>query len=503
MSEDRNPKPERTDIDALKDLGRKFKSSFFIFLRFLIQSSPRRKVWFSFILIILLTFLAGLVDWPKGPDLKIGKFFREIKVHLGLDLQGGTHLVYQMDLSKVKEERRDDAMAGARDVIERRVNAYGVGEPIVQTTKVGDEWRLIVELPGVKDINAAIQMIGATPYLEFREAQIYKASDLPPEALAQIMPGQEIKPDTELTSFVPTNLTGKEFQHATVQFDPNTNEPVIGLEFNDEGKKLFAEITTRNVGKQVAIYLDGEIISAPRVNEPITTGEAVITGKFTTEEAKELATRLNSGALPVPIKLIGQKNIGASLGEKSLEESMAAGILGLFIVVLFMIIYYRLPGFLAVCALLIYALFSLAIFKLIPVTLTLAGVAGFIISVGMAVDANVLIFERMKEELRRGQNLLAACEEGFKRAWSSIFDSNITTLITCVILGYFGSSVIRGFAITLGLGVVVSMFTAVVVSRSFLQFLILNRLVKRKLFGIPLGQNPNVLSAPDLHPNKL
>ena len=479
--------PRHTDIDVFKSIGRKIKPGFFWFWRFLIQSSPRGKVWKSFALILILTALVGLIDWPKGPNLKIGSFFREIKVHLGLDLQGGTHLVYQLDLSRLPEERRTDAIAGVRDVIERRVNILGVSEAIVQSTRVSDEWRLIVELPGVSDINKAVAMIGATPYLEFREAQIYKASELPKEALAEISPDQEIGPDTELTSFIPTNLTGKEFQRATIKFDPNTNEPVIGLEFNDEGKKLFGEITTRNVGRQVAIYLDGQILSAPRVNEPITTGEAIITGKFSVEEAKDLAIRLNAGALPVPIKLIGQKNIGASLGEKSLGESMIAGFLGLLIVALFMLIYYRLPGLLAVFALLIYAGLSLAIFKLIPVTLTLAGVAGFIISVGMAVDANVLIFERMKEELRGGQNLLSACEEGFRRAWSSIFDSNITTLITCVILGYFGSSIIRGFAITLGLGVVVSMFTAVVVTRSFLQFIIVNRLVKKKLFGIRLS----------------
>lgn len=485
MSE--NPNEQRSDLDVLKGLGRKIKSGMIAFLHFLMQSSPRRGVWLSFIFIILLTIFVGFIAWPKGPDIKIGSYFREIKIHLGLDLQGGTHLVYRMNLDNVKEDRRQDAISGARDVIERRVNAYGVSEPIIQTTKGGEEWRLIVELPGIKDINEAIKMIGETPYLEFREAQVYKASELPAEALAQVFPGQEITGETELTSFVPTSLTGKEFEHATVKFDPHTGEPVIGLEFNDEGRKMFAELTEKNVGKQIAIYLDGEIISAPRVNEPIPSGEAIITGKFTVEEAKEVATRLNSGALPVPITLIAQKNIGASLGEKSLEESILAGLIGIFLVALFMIIYYRLPGVLAVAALTIYALISLAIFKLVPVTLTLAGIAGFIISVGMAVDANVLIFERMKEELRRGKNLAVAAEEGFKRAWSSIFDSNVTTLITCIILGYFGASIIRGFAVTLGLGIVVSMFTAIVVTRSFLRFLILNNLIRRKLFGINLG----------------
>lgn len=479
-----NNQSQRTDIDALKTIGRKLKSGLFKFFRFLFQSSPRRKVWMSFILILILVALVSLVDWPKGPDIKIGSYFREIKVHLGLDLQGGTHLVYKMNLDNIQGGRQSDAISGVRDVIERRVNAYGVSEPVVQTTKRGEEWHLIVELPGVKDIGQAIQMIGATPYLEFRESKVYKASELPPEALAQIFPGQEITPETELTAFVPTNLTGKEFEHATVQFDQRTGEPVIGLSFNDEGKKIFAELTKNNVGRQIAIYLDGELLSAPRVNEPILTGEAIITGKFTIEEAKELATRLNSGALPVPITLIAQKNIGASLGERSLEESIIAGLIGIFLVALFMIIYYRLPGFLAVLALLVYALISLAVFKLIPVTLTLAGMAGFIISVGMAVDANVLIFERMKEELRGGKRGLVAVEEGFKRAWSSIFDSNITTLITCLVLGYFGTSIIRGFAVTLGLGVVVSMFTAIIVTRTFLRLLIYSGLIKKGLFGI-------------------
>ncbi len=480
---------QRSDLDALRSLGRRFKDGGSFLFRFFVQASARRRLWFAFLLIILLVIFVGLVDWPKGPDLRVGGFFREIKLHLGLDLQGGTHLVYKMDLGNLTPERVDDAIAGARDVIERRVNAYGVGEPVVQTTKVGDQWRLIVELPGVQDIQDAIAMIGATPYLEFRQAQVFKASELPPEALAEVAPGQEIGPDTELTAFVPTALTGKEFEHATVQFDPNTGSPVIGLQFNEEGKKLFAEITQNNVGKQVAIYLDGQLISAPRVNEPITTGEAIITGDFTVEEAKELATRLNSGALPVPISLISQKNIGASLGEKSLAQSVVAGMVGFLMVALLMISFYRLPGLLAVFALLIYILLSLAIFKLIPVTLTLAGIAGFLLSIGMSVDANVLIFERMKEELRRGQNLPSALSIGFSRAWPSIRDSNLTTLLTCVILAYFGASIIRGFAITLAIGVLVSMFTAIVVSRNFLSLYIMTFPRVKKLLGIKLQES--------------
>jgi len=482
MSENKNE--QKTDIEALQNLGRKLLGGTSALWRILFQSSPRRRIWLVFVLIVLLTAFVGLIDWPKGPDFAIGDYFQEIKLHLGLDLQGGTHLVYKMDLSHVADERRQDAISGARDVIERRVNAYGVAEPIVQHTRAGEEWRLIVELPGIQDIDEAVAMIGATPHLEFREAQVYKASDLPEEALAEIMPGQEITPETELTAFVPTNLTGKEFEHATVKFDPNTGDPVIGLEFNSEGRELFAEITKRNVGKQVAIYLDGQILSAPRVNEPITGGEAIITGQFTVEEAKDLATRLNSGALPVPISLIAQQNIGASLGEKALETSIIAGLIGIILVALFMIIYYRLPGLIAVLALAIYAMIALAVFKLVPVTLTLAGIAGFLLSVGMAVDANVLIFERVKEELKKKEGLSASVASGFKRAWSSIRDSNISTLIICLVLAYFGTSIIRGFAITLGIGVLVSMFTAVVVTRNFLRMLVVNNLIKKKLFGI-------------------
>lgn len=481
-----NKDKQHTDIEALKNLGRKIKSGFFAFIRLVIKPSPRRRVWFSFVLIIFLVVFVSIIDWPKGPDVKIGEYFREVKVHLGLDLQGGTHLVYKMDLSSVSSERRQDAISGVRDVIERRVNAYGVSEPIVQSTHVGEDWRLIVELPGIRNIDQAVKMIGETPYLEFREAKAYKASELPEEALAQILPGQEITPDTELTAFVPTTLTGKEFEHATVKFDPNTGEPVISLEFNKEGEELFTELTKKNVGRQIAIYLDGQMISAPRVNEPIYSGEAVITGKFTTEEAKELATRLNSGALPVPVSLISQKNIGATLGEKSLEQGIIAGLIGPLFVAFFMIFYYRLPGGLAVVALVIYAMIALAIFKLASVTLTLAGIAGFILSVGMAVDANVLIFERIKEELRgrSRKGLSGASEEGFKRAWSSIRDSNISTLLICLILAYFGTSIIRGFAITLGIGVLASMFTAVVVTRNFLRLLVVNKVIHKKLFGI-------------------
>ncbi|MBI2645400.1 protein translocase subunit SecD [Candidatus Uhrbacteria bacterium] len=267
------------------------------------------------------------------------------------------------------------------------------------------------------------------------------------------------------TKWKNTGLTGKDLKRAYVRFDPNTQLPEVGLEFNDDGKKLFGDITTRNVGKPVAIFLDGIAISTPNVQQAITDGSAVINGDFTTQEAKKLAQNLNTGALPVPITLISQQTVGASLGNESLTKSLKAGLIGFLLVALFMISFYRLPGILAVLALCIYTALVLALFKLLPVTLTLAGIAGFILSIGMAVDANILIFERMKEELRWGKSLDGAVKDGFKRAWTSIRDSNISSLITCVILFWFSASLIKGFALTLALGILLSMFSAIVITR--------------------------------------
>lgn len=373
---------------------------------------------------------------------------------LGLDLVGGTHLIYEGDLSTTASEDRDDAMNAVRSVIERRVNAFGVAEPLVQ---VAGDSRLIVELAGISDISAAVQEIGLTPFLEFRERN--------PD---YIVPENEQDIDMN-AAFAPTGLSGKHLKKSQILFDPQSNIPQIALEFNAEGAALFAEITKRNVGRAVAIFLDGSPISAPVVNQEITSGEAVITGQYSIEEAKELSQRLNSGALPVPIKLISQQNVGPTLGQASLHKSIISGLIGFIFVALFMIFYYRLPGFFSVIALSIYIAISLAIFKLVGVTMTLAGITGFILSVGMAVDANILVFERLKEELRLDKPRSKALEEAFKRAWSAIRDSNVSTLITVFILGYFGSSLVRGFAITLGIGIFVSMFTALTVTRTFLQ----------------------------------
>jgi len=433
----------------------------------------KSRLYLTFLVIILLTATAVYLDIPA--HLKFLKNYHKPNLKLGLDLQGGTHLVYEGDLKNIPGDAQSEAMNSARDVIERRVNGFGVSEPLVQ---VSGGNRIIVELPGVKDINQAISLIGQTPFLEFREENP-KPPAAKPDANGQVTVNAN-------DAFIPTGLSGKQFKRAVLEFDQRTGLPQISLQFDAEGTKLFSDITSRNIGKRVAIFLDGQILSAPTVNSAITNGQAVITGQFTTQQAKELVTRLNSGALPVPIKLISQQNVGATLGLQSVQKSVAAGLIGFAIVALFMIIYYRLPGVLAVVALAIYTCLSLAIFKLFGITLTLAGIAGFILSIGMAVDANILIFERMKEELRRGKTMFQAVEDGFNRAWLSVRDSNFSSLITTLILAYFGSSIIRGFAITLALGILVSMFTAITVTRTFLRLLVgHNLLVHHGLYGVP------------------
>jgi len=513
------------------------------------------------------------IVWRNIQEVDLEHYGRNFS--LGLDLLGGTHLVYQADVSGISSAERADSLAGVRDVIERRVNTLGVSEPLVQTNQSGDDWRVVVELAGVYDVNQAIQMIGETPLLEFKipsasqpeltaeqtkmvmeddtavkaEAQgvldqIKKGANMGDLAIqytddegskatngyyAGVKPGMfvpeydqvlfekmkvgEVYPELVRTQFgyhivkkenergtgdsreadtrhilfatkslaelgvsvdpewKSTPLTGKNLKTSSVQSDPTTGVINVGLEFDDEGTKLFADITKAQVGQQVAIFLDGEAISMPTVNEPILDGRAMISGNFTLADAKTLSQRLNAGALPVPIDLISQTTVGASLGNESITKSLIAGLWGFLAVALFMIIYYRLPGLLSVLALLVYVTLVLFVFKMLPVTLTLAGIAGFVLSIGMAVDANVLIFERMKEELRNGRDISFSIKEGFQRAWNSIFDSNVSSLITCTILFWFGTSIIRGFALTLALGIIVSMFSAIVITRTFLRLI--------------------------------
>ncbi|HZS43118.1 MAG TPA: protein translocase subunit SecD [Candidatus Paceibacterota bacterium] len=384
---------------------------------------------------------------------------------LGLDLNGGTHLEYQADVSKVQDGDIRGAMSTLRTVIERRINIFGVSEPLVQTEEAtinGQKVeKLIVELPGVTDINQAIQLIGQTPTLQFK---IYKGTGSSTPSNLDLSSTSTVN-----SQFEDTKLTGQYLQKATLEFNPQTNQPLVGLTFNSEGKQLFADITKANVGNIVGIFLDNQPISTPVVNEPILTGQAQISGNFTRQQAQDLVRNLNYGALPVPISLIGTESIGASLGADALAKSINAGIWGFIIVALFLILWYRLPGLLAVVSLGMYTLIMLTIFKLIPVVLTSAGLAGFILSIGMAVDANILIFERMKEEFRRGLSLEEGIREGFKRAWLSIRDSNLSSIITGLILYYFATSaLVKGFALVFFIGVIVSMFTAITVSRTFL-----------------------------------
>jgi len=558
--------------------------------------TTRGKIWIKFSLVVVLFLITVLVAYPK-PIQKpawLGGALGKLKINLGLDLQGGIHLIYQVDTSGVDPAKVADGLNGLQDVIERRVNAFGVAEPLIETSKSGNEQRLIVELAGVKDIEAAKAMIKETPFLEFRkmelpaeqpppaelspEDQAYnqqqkqKAEDLLKQIQAgadfselakqnsedpgskdkggdlgfvkkgtfvpefdkvlfdsDLQPGQvypqvvesdfgyhiikllEVRPARNASpsdagggdgdnkevhaqhillakkmppapeqiqpTFTETGLSGKNLKSASVEFMSQSGKPEVAIEFDAEGTKMFADLTKENIGKQIAIFLDGQVISAPTVQTQITDGKAVITGSFTLDEAKQLAQRLNEGALPMPITLIGQQSVEASLGMLSLEQSLKAGLIGIILVMIFMIIYYRFLGFVASVSLIIYSSLMVAIFKLSSVTpwsitLTLAGIAGFILSVGMAVDANILIFERTKEEIRKGRSIRSAIDEGFRRAWPSIRDSNISSIITSLILIWFGTGFVKGFAITLLLGVLVSMFTAIVITRTILTAII-------------------------------
>jgi preprotein translocase subunit SecD len=655
------------------------------------KMSSRTKVRLGVVAILVVAVLMGLTDFPSGFNKAVDAVNKKISTefphwfekpfHLGLDLAGGVQLVYEADMSKIPAGDQSGAIDGVRDVIERRINALGVAEPVIQTNQAQGKWRVIIELPGIQDIELAKKTIGETPLLEFKEentqpqrsltwqekqdiakynsAAKTKAQTVLSKALkgedfvslvkaysddtatkdlegnlgylnkangqveivaaveklnvGQVAPKvieknenlhivkllnkrdgeKEVKashilvcykgadsctkdrtkedaeklandlkkqvtamnfaevasknsddPSVAINSgdlgyfqgnqmvkefsdtafemkngdisdvvetdfgfhiiykvderYVPeyqvadvvidkkteaevlppkdawlfTGLTGRQLKTATVNFDQTSGAAEVSLEFNKEGADLFAKITARNVNKPVAIFLDGQPISTPTVQEEIKEGKARITGNFTLAEAKLLVQRLNAGALPVPINLIGQEIVGASLGGESVTKSINAGIWGLLAVMIFMILYYRLPGVLACVALLIYGVIVLFLFKMIPVTVTLSGIAGFVMSIGMAVDANILIFERLKEELRLGKPLHVSLEEAFKRAWYSIRDSNVSSLISCFILAWLGTSVVKGFAITLAIGVLVSMFSAITISRLLLRLLV-------------------------------
>ena len=448
--------------------------------------------------ILTLTFFAALVALPRELPIKFQVFGQHIDqivprpalefsiigrrislekpLKLGLDIQGGTQVVLQAQMDEILTEDREAAIESAREIIQRRVDLFGVSEPVVQTSQVGDEYRIIVELAGIKNPDQAINLIGTTARLDFRLQNEDK--EIPPEA-TQSAAGF-------LTQFEKTDLSGQDLKKASVQFDPQTSEPVVSLEFNNQGAEKFAQITKDNVDGVLGIFLDDFPIMLPRINTPILNGQAVITGGFGLEEAKSLSIQLNAGALPVPIKVIQQRNIGASLGQKSVIESIRAGVIGILLVMVFMIIYYGLNGFLASLALIVYSILTLAIYKILGVTLTLPGIAGLLLSIGMAVDANILIFERMKEELRLGKPFELALNLGFGRAWDSIKDANLATIMTALILinpldfGFLNSSgLVRGFGVTLLIGVVTGLFTGIVVTRTLMRVVYISILAKK------------------------
>jgi len=449
--------------------------------------------------ILLLAFLAGNFVEPKYFNQGIDFLNQKLSVHfphfwtkpfrLGLDLQGGVSLIYEADLSNVEEKNRAEIMEGLRDVIERRVNLFGVTEPVVQ---IQGEKRLVVELAGLKNVDEAIKMIGETPYLEFLETRseeetqkiLDKIKELEGKTLEEMQKVQDWQLAFQNPYFKPTELTGKYLKKAQVVFDQTTYKPEIQLQFNDEGAKLFEQITERNIKKPLAIFLDGMSIVdtnddekidasdlyAPIVQDKISGGKAVITGEMSTNRANEITRRLNSGALPVKIgEPISQKTVGPILGAVSLQESLWAGILGFLAILVFMVIFYRIPGLLASFSLLIYVALMLSLCKLIPITLTLAGIAGFLLSMGMAIDANILIFSRMREELKSGKSYLLSLEDGVKRAWPSIRDGNFTTILVGLILFAFGTSFVKGFAFTLVIGNLIGMFTAIVITNHLLK----------------------------------
>lgn len=416
------------------------------------EITPHRLLFLILVLTLLAVSVAGAgTFWSAKLDVEIlgRRFVRDFSLRKGLDLQGGLQLTLEADMSEVSEGDRVQALESTRAVIERRVDFLGVAEPVIQTSRLGDSHRIIVELPGVSNPEEALMLIGQTAQLDFREGENLDKK---------------------------TGLTGRDLSKAAVDFDPSTGAPQIALTFTSEGEIKFEEITGRNVGKPLAIFLDEAILTAPIVQQKIVGGNAVITGDFSLVDARLIVAQLNAGALPTPISVLEQRQIGPTLGQETLDKSVAAGLVGLLLVVFFMIGNYGRLGVLATIALSIYGILTFAIYKLIPVTLTLSGIAGFILSVGMAVDANILIFERIKEERHWGRDLKTSMELGFGRAWDSIRDANLATLMTVFILFnpfnwsfLVTSGIVRGFALTLGLGVLISLFTGVLVTRTLVR----------------------------------
>lgn len=452
----------------------------------------RKRFTGSLVLIILLALLALLINIPKqipiqvsipaspltGSGISIKQSFpgldtqsllkrigidRSFEFKKGLDLEGGTSIVLQANADDLPASQRESAVESAKQVIERRINFFGVSEPIVQTSKANNDYRIIVEIPGVTNVEQAVSLIGTTAKLTFWEQGASGSAVIDPSTLP--VNSQTFLGDTPKK----TNLSGSDLRQAIVTFDQQTGQPVVQLTFTSAGAKKFSDITKRNIGKPLGYALDNVMYDAPVIQNHIPSGEAIISGAFTTDQAKQLQLQLNAGALPISLSVLEQHAIGATLGNDSLEKSVFAGAIGFIIIVFFMCMMYGKLGVVASIALAVYTLLVLAVFRLVPVTLTLAGIAGLILSIGIAVDANILIFERMREELRHGKSRETALQLGFSRAWTSIRDSNIASLITSGILYYFGTGVVRGFALTLAIGVLISMFSAITVTRTILR----------------------------------
>jgi len=432
----------------------------------------------NFVLIVIILTAAIWIDLPNNPGIHLAGINKDIATRLGLDLVGGAQVLLEADMP-AGSTVSDDDMNVARRIVENRVNGLGVEEAVVQ--RVGER-RIVVEIPGVEDPEQAIATIKQTGQLEFVDMSSISVEE------AQAMTGAKIATDyggggqpessgvmTTTQTVWPTVMTGKILKNAYVTTN-QLGKYEVAFELTSEGSQQFATYTRQHIGTVLAIVLDKQVISAPRIDSAITEGRGVITGAFTQEEANSLAVQLRYGALPIPLKVVETRTIGPTLGQDSLNKSLVAGAIGAAIVILFMLLYYRLPGALADISIIVYALLAYAIFRYIPVTLTLPGIAGFLLSTGSALDANILIFERMKEELREGRSLTAAVNQGWQRAWPSIRDSNIATLLTSAILYWFGSvsgaTIVKGFSLTLALGVVVSLFTAIVVTRTLLNLVL-------------------------------
>ncbi|MGB2955752.1 MAG: protein translocase subunit SecD [Anaerolineales bacterium] len=442
--------------------------------------------------ILILLAISIYINLPNHPGIHLGNFNKEIKTRLGLDLVGGVQALLEADLPADVEISQEN-MQTARGIIEDRVNGLGVSEAVVQ---IAGDRRILVELPGEQDPEQALSTIKETALLEFVDFGDVSAQDVSLLYTTKIKTdyqtsndAEDLSPDSPTDPVFHTVITGASIKQVGVTTDALGNPQVL-FELTPEGSIIFSEFTAANVGKMLAIVLDKEVISSPVINEAITGGQGSISGNFTIETANNLAIQLRYGSLPIPLKVVQTQTIGPTLGEDSLDKSLIAGIIGMVVVMVFMALYYRLPGLIADLALLMYALVTFAVYRWIPVTLTLPGIAGFILSLGVAVDANVLIFERMKEELRRGRTIQQAISLGWDRAWPSIRDSNLSTLITSAILFWFGStfgaSIVKGFSLTLAIGVLVSLFTAVTATRTFLHLMLdkIKAADRPELFGV-------------------